>query len=248
MCPDLDFDSDESIDDGLIELLSTIKTEQDETPGIKNCKYLSRRTELSSTLLCIGDIAEKYNLPEEIVLDAVREEKLVPDAFIPLFTEKEAEPFAEAFHRSVSPMILDFSSEIAHMHLTHSYKPLLLMAMLKEPSDSGETTISNIVDFYLAYYSSRRHKGLAVEKPDSTFVKFPNDRQAAKRTIIRFPLKIYRDKGFINYSPRTGIAKFNPEIWQYIVATGKEQIISLCDKILERYYNTYIDATQLTII
>lgn len=232
-------DFDESLFDNPIELLKEIKKRNDINRGLaEDKKYTSKSLERTDGLLSIADISERYNLSENIITSAIKEGRLSPEVVIPLFSENAVASFVDACSKSISPVVFDFIDEVEHMHVNFSYKPLLVMAMIQKSNFRGEAALNDIVDFYFNYYASRIQKGLIAEKFDSTFMRHPDDRQAAKRTIVQYPLKIYMRKGFIDYSSKTGLVKFNPEIWQYIVNTGKSKITMSCEKVLNRYYGT----------
>ena len=122
------------------------------------------------------------------------------------------------------------------MRVNYSYKPVLVMAIMENASENGEIALSDLVDFFLDFYEKRQAAGLVIEKADSSFVKFQNDRQHAARTIIRYPITVFENKQFISFDRQTSVLTVAKPIWQKINAEMKAFIEMSCEKILEGYY------------
>lgn len=187
--------------------------------------------------LTVSQISRKYNVEVEEVLKAIENGELVADRVVPLFSKRVIEDFFAGQAEGRSVLFDDFMREITHMRVNYSYKPVLVMAIVRNASENGEIALSDLVDFFLSFYAKRQATGLLVEKADSSFVKFPNDRKHAARTIVRYPITVLANKQFINYDLQTSVLTVAKPIWQRIDLETKAFIEAHCERILEEYYS-----------
>lgn len=114
-------------------------------------------------------------------------------------------------------------------------KPLLLLSLLR--GNNYTETVENVVDFYFAYYKNRIQEGLPSEKSDSSFVQHPNDRLAARRTILRYPAGVLAKKAFVVYDKSTDTLSLNPLLINGNNRFSKEYITRRCYELLDIYYS-----------
>ena len=133
-------------------------------------------------------------------------------------------------------MVSLFADELLNMKTSYSYKPVLLLALIEKANVQGEALISDVVDFFINFYSSRKGRGLIVEKDDSTFVKNVSDRVSAKRTIITYPVAVFEKKKFIFFNKATGIITIVPSIWNVVTQDNRKLISKHCLRSIEQYY------------
>lgn len=190
----------------------------------------------ASDCLTVSQISRQYNVEVEDILSAIKNGTLVADKVVPLFSSKVVETFLSAPNNGRTMLFDNFMHEITHMRVNYSYKPVLVMAIMRGASKNGEIALSDLVDFFLDFYEKRQAAGFIIEKADSSFVKFPNDRQHAARTIIRYPITVFENKHFISFNPQTSVLTVAKSIWQRIDAETKAFIEASCEKILEEYY------------
>lgn len=200
-------------------------------------KQISLGFPKESDCLTVSQISQQYNVEVEDILSAIKNGNLVADKVVPLFSKKVVEAFLAGLNTRRTTLFDNFMYEITHMKVNYSYKPVLVLAIMKNASEDGEIALSNLVDFFLDFYKKRQAVGLIIEKANSSFVKFQNNRQHAERTIIRYPITVLKDKGFINFDPQSSVLTVAKPIWQRIDAETKEFIGRSCEKILERYYS-----------
>lgn len=186
--------------------------------------------------LTVSQISQKYNVEVEDILRAIENGELVADRVVPLFSKRVIEDFFAGQAEGRSVLFDDFMREITHMRVNYSYKPVLVMAIVRNASENGEIALNNLVDFFLNFYAKRQAAGLLVEKSDSSFVKFPNDRKHAARTIVRYPITVLANKQFINFDLQTSVLTVAKPIWKRIDLETKAFIEACCEKILEEYY------------
>lgn len=199
-------------------------------------KQISSDLPKESDCLTASQISQKYNVEVEDILSAIKNGNLVADKVVPLFSPKVVEAFLSDLNSGKTTLFDNFMHEITHMRVNYSYKPVLVMAIMENASENGEIALSDLVDFFLDFYEKRQAAGLVIEKADSSFVKFQNDRQHAARTIIRYPITVFENKQFISFDRQTSVLTVAKPIWQKINAEMKAFIEMSCEKILEGYY------------
>lgn len=228
-------DFDPSDFDNPIKLLEALKKR------IKDSTHKAEPTNIDtekiSEFLTVAQVESKYNIPESIIMNAVKNGKLAADKVILLFSETSIKKFL-AVQATDNALYDAFIKEIRKMKLTCSYKPLLLLALLECRNVNGELNLSEVLNYYFSYYKKREANSEIIEKPNSPFVKYPYDRTNAKKTIVRYPVKIFQDKGFLEYNKEENIVKIKPNLWSMISTEVKADIISECYKKLDKYYDT----------
>lgn len=199
-------------------------------------KQISSDLPKKSDCLTVSQISQQYNVEVEDILNAIKNGNLVADKVVPLFSQKVVEAFLSDLNNGRTTLFDNFMREITHMRVNYSYKPVLVMAIMENASENGEIALSDLVDFFLDFYEKRQAAGLVIEKADSSFVKFRNNRQHAARTTIRYPITVFENKQFISFDHQTSVLTVAKPIWQRIDAETKVFIEMSCEKILEGYY------------
>jgi hypothetical protein len=106
---------------------------------------------------------------------------------------------------------LDFARS---RNLSKSYKPVLVLALLRLVDRAGEVRLDALAREFRAFYAERRLAGLPAE-----FGGPPLDDPAAvsdaelRRLIVRKPLERFLIKGFLEYLPAAGVVRFAPQLW-----------------------------------
>lgn len=200
------------------------------------CKQISSDFPKTSDCLTVSQISQQYNVEVEDILGAIKNGTLVADKVVPLFSLKAVEAFLSAPNNGRTSLFDNFMREITHMRVNYSYKPVLAMAIMRNASENGKIALSDLVDFFLSFYEKRQAAGLIVEKADSSFVKFQNNRQHAARTIIRYPITVLENKQFISFDPQTSVLTVAKPIWGKIDVETKAFIEASCEKTLDEYY------------
>lgn len=185
----------------------------------------------------VSQIARAFNVEEADFLKAIENGEVAADRVVPLFTKDTVEQFLSNRNKGSSILYESFMQEISHMRVNYSYKPVLIMALLNGASSNGEMAISDIVDYFMTYYQERAAAGLIKEKDDSSFVKYPNDRNQAGKTIVRYPITVFVNKGFMTYDRDSAVVKIANPIWSRIDLETKAFIEARCERILEEYFS-----------
>lgn len=149
------------------------------------------------------------------------------------FTKEDVRAIAEK-SKSLNPLMAAFEKELDKMVMNYSYKPLLLLSLLRN-SDYSEK-VENVINFYFEYYKNRTKNGLQPEKSDSSFVQHPNDRFAARRTILRYPAGVFAKKAFVVYEKSSDTLSLSPLLINGNNRFSKEYVTRRCYELLDTYY------------
>ena len=125
---------------------------------------------------------------------------------------------------------------ISKMDMNHSYKPVLIKAILSECDSKGRVSIERIIDYYIEFYASRQRAGLPAEKSDGIFAKGTYDRKSVQMLILQYPFKTFEDRQVLNHAKTLGIIEVEPTVWKHLTADEKAKILQICDEKLDAYY------------
>lgn len=139
---------------------------------------------------------------------------------------------------NASDLFRSFIVEVSNPRMNYSYKPVLIKAMMELADNRGSAPVAAITYYFLDFYQKRRSAGLAVDKPDSTFVKYPDNVKRARSTILTYPYKRFAIKGFMTYDKHSGKISIVPDIWSYVNKRMKHEISHISDLCLEKYYDS----------
>ena len=224
--------SDELFDNpiDLLNAIKNVKKAGSEPPievndtGLDNSEYLT-----------FEEIIHEYGIDRGALELAVDNKEIQPRAYIPVFAKEDICLFLN--NKNVKSIVeTKFLYEVDHMKVNYSYKAVLLLAIFILADEVGRVNMSDITDFFLSYYNKRHDAGLVVEKKDSTFVKYYGNNEKARNTILRYPIKIYSERGFIRYDRETDAVSINESLVQLLKKPKKDEIVDKCNRILSNYY------------
>ena len=185
------------------------------------------------TLLSVDDIQKKYGLSEEYIRSSILTGAICPARMDLYFTKEDVRAIAEK-SKSLNPLMAAFEKELDKMVMNYSYKPLLLLSLLRNSNYSEK--VENVINFYFEYYKNRTKNGLQPEKSDSSFVQHPNDRFAARRTILRYPAGKKKKKAFVVYEKSSDTLSLSPLLINGNNRFSKEYVTRRCYELLDTYY------------
>lgn len=125
---------------------------------------------------------------------------------------------------------------IEKMTMDHSYKPVLLKAILTYADANGRVKISDIVSYFRSFYESRRNAGLVVEKANSIFAKPDYTDKQAERLILIYPYKRFENMNMMHHTKTLGVVEVDSTVWKKLTDAEKKWIEAICDERLEKYY------------
>ena len=127
-----------------------------------------------------------------------------------------------------------FMDMIEKMTMDHSYKPVLLKAILTYADANGRVKISDIVSYFRSFYESRRAAGLDVEKANSIFAKPDHTDKRAERNILSNPFKRFEDMNMFRHTKTLGVVEVDSTVWKKLTDAEKKWIEEIWDDRLEK--------------
>lgn len=193
------------------------------------------------------DFIRMVDVQSETLERYVREGKIKPDLAVPIgdkrtfnyYKEETIKSYAKQFGWELitSANIVDkFMSFIEKMDMSYSYKPVLIKAMLEYADEKGRVALEEVVDYFIAFYESRREQGLVVEKSNSLYTKGGYTKKDVEKNILANPFKRFADMRFLQRNKAVEMIEFNPIIFKKLTEEDKNNILKLCDEKLEQYY------------
>lgn len=194
-----------------------------------------------------NEFVRMVTVQSETVSKYINEGKIIPDRVIEtgisnfnFFHEDTIKKYAEQFKWDlITPanMLNKFIEMVEKMDMSYSYKPVLLYAMLENVDDKGKVLIEDIIDYFIYYYEDRRKKGLLVEKKKCIYLRGDYTRKEVMQNIFNNPFKRFEDMGFMKRRRDIEYVEFNSHIWKNITKENIINILKLCDKSLDEYFN-----------
>lgn len=183
----------------------------------------------------------------QTIEEYIRKGKIVPDLTVPFpsgrkfnyFKKERVEEYAAAFGWTViTPQNKYelFVEMVEKMTMDHSYKPVLLKAILTYADASGRVKISDIVSYFRSFYEARRNAGLVVEKANSIFAKPDYTDKQAEQNILSNPFKRFEDMNMLRHTKTLGVVEIDSSVWKKLTDAEKKRIEDICDERLEKYY------------
>ena len=194
------------------------------------------------------EFIRRVDVQSETIERYVRDGMIVPDLVIPMSEHRTYKYFKEetltAYAEKYGWDLIDdsnrkdlFMDMIEKMTMDHSYKPVLIKAILAYADANGRVKISDIVSYFRSFYESRREVGVIVEKNDSIFYKETYTDKQAERLILIYPYKRFETMNMMHHTKTLGIVDVEPSIWKKLTEAEKKWIESVCNENLENYYN-----------
>ena len=184
----------------------------------------------------------------QTIEEYIRKGKITPDLVVDLsgsrtfkyYKKERVQEFADKFGWTV---ITDenryelFMEMVEIMLMDHSYKPVLLKAILAYADVRGRTNLTDIVSYFRSFYEARRCAGLPVEKSNSLFCRTDYTDKEVERCILSNPFKRFEDMQILRNTKTLGIIQVEESVWKQLTLKEKDEIGKICDEKLAAYYD-----------
>jgi len=219
---------------------------------VKMLKEMSQMTSSTSSSDSTKDMYSQRELIQQLSVqktqtidEYIRKGKITPDLVLTsssgkttnYYKKERVEEFAQKFGWVV---ITDenryelFLDMIDRMLMDHSYKPLLLKALMVCANQYGQAPLDLVVAFFRDYYEKRRESGLCVEKEDSIFYHAGYSDKAIAQCILSNPFRAFENMQVLSYVEDTNTIHIDKTIWSKI---STNEISQICDAKLNEYFS-----------
>ena len=204
--------------------------------------------EEAAGMLSQMEFVRRVNVQAETVERYLREDLILPDLVVPMsehrtFKYFKEETLAAAAEKYGWTLIDDsnrkelFMDMVRKMDMSYSYKPVLMLAVLAHADAHGRVKISDLVDFFRAFYAERRANSLPVEKANSVYCRPDATDKEIERNILSNPFKRFEDMQMMRHTKTLGIVEVDPAVWKKLTEAEKEEIRKVCYEKLDAYYS-----------
>ncbi len=176
-----------------------------------------------------------------------RRGKIVPDMVVNLsgdrsfhyYKKERVQEYSEKFGWTIITKENKYELFIVmvqKMLMDHSYKPVLIKAILQYADEKGRVKLDDIVFYFRAFYEGRHSVGLAVEKSNSIFTKGDYSNNDVVKCILSNPFKRFEDMQMMHHTRTLGIIQVDEVVWKHLSQNDKSEIEKICNMKLDEYY------------
>lgn len=202
------------------------------------------------------EFVRRVDIQEDTLEKYIQDGKIQPDLVVPIsksrtfkyFREEKVQYYAKQFGWT---LITDnnrkdiFLEMIERMDMNYSYKPVFIMAMLKNCDKNGRARIEDIVAYFRRFYHQRREKGLIVEKPKSVYCKDDIDDAEIRRNILAYPFRRFELMSLMRHTKTLGMIEIDPTVWKKLEDEEIKRVIQTCARNIAEYFEKLIQQPDL---
>ena len=136
---------------------------------------------------------------------------------------------------TIRTLFLEF---VQRMDMSSSYKPAMLLSMLKHVNERGSARIDDVAQSFHQFYLNRLHCVLRVERQSNTMARAGDLSEDEVRTVmLRMPFRKFEQKKFMSYD-RIDVAyiRFSSNLWRQLSDGDKTALRDYCEVAVTRYY------------
>lgn len=190
---------------------------------------------------------QMVNVAEETIEKYIRDGKIVPDMEVPIgehrsfrFFEKDSvKKYAGEFGWTIitrDNMKAMFMDMVKQMTMSYSYKPVFLLAMLKNMDETGSAKLADVAADFAKFYEDRRAKGLSPEKKTCIFTKGGYTSKEVEQLILRMPFRRFEDMHAVHHAKQLGTIQFYKTLFNQLTEDDFDQIRESSNEALRRYF------------
>ena len=139
--------------------------------------------------------------------------------------------------KAATPIQKEESSEFMRyfqkMAMTRAYKPILIMAALR---NGGQITVQDACSFFKRYYAQRIRNGLPIEKGKCVYSDVNASDKEIEGNLVRNPVAALCASGFFQYDAGARIFSLKSEIYDGLTVDDIDSIIRICQTRLNDYF------------
>ena len=193
-------------------------------------------------------LAREYYLNTNTIISWIRKKKITPDASFPfgnrtiyLFSPESVDRIRTENNISVhneETIYQDFFDFLTERDYTLSYKMPFLLSLISHLNSTGDASIDEVLDDYIAFYQDRIDKGLVVDKPTCPYNKETiTNRKMIKENMLSNPFEKFERKRFMYYSKDLSMISMNQALFKRLTETDYDAIRKQMNEDLVQYYS-----------
>jgi superfamily II DNA or RNA helicase len=131
-----------------------------------------------------------------------------------------------------------FLSFVERMDMSSSYKPVMLLSMLRHANERGSARIDEVVRSFREFYLDRLHRGLPVEGHSTRMARVSELCEDDVRALmLGMPFRKFEQKKFMSYDGNDlAFIRFLGRLWRQLTDEDKAKLGATCEAAIARYY------------
>jgi hypothetical protein len=194
-----------------------------------------------------SELAVELLVDDQTIRERVRRGEIKPDLAVAIglreyhYFRRERIPELQT-QFGVEPLTAEnihtaFLKFVSAADMSASYKPVLLLGMLKCADSSGRVSIPALVAFFRNFYLTRLKDGLCVEAPRIRMVHADKltDLQI-EQVMLGMPFEKFERKRFFRRLKDLSIVRFEEALWRRLTLIDKANLWSSANEQISKYY------------
>lgn len=203
--------------------------------------------EQAKDMVSVPGFTQMVSAQEETVVRYIREGKILPDMEVPLgekrsfkfFRKDTVKKYAEEFGWKVITTANQkdiFMDMVKKMTMSHSYKPVFLLAFLDNIDGNGGAKLEDVARDFARFYEDRRERGLEPEKKTCIFTKGGYTQKDVEHLILSMPFRRFEDMHAIHHAKELGIIQFYKSLAKQLTEEDYAAIRKYSEEAIRRYF------------
>lgn len=197
-----------------------------------------------------SELEAALGIGESVVRRWVESDRITPDHTIELgnrvyqyFKKDRLEEIRSTFN--IAPLTNEdikerFFDFVSRMDMNTSYKPVLLLGLLKLADSAGRIKTTELTGFFRDFYQQRLTEGLVVEgkKKKMSRVAELSDNEI-EGIMLTKPFEKFERRKFVRRLKELTILKFSEPLWRSLTDQDKAELQKMAEAALQKYYARY---------
>ncbi len=134
-------------------------------------------------------------------------------------------------------ILKEFYTDLSKPRMQYSYFPLVFLAFFDRDNVSEIISMSDMIQYFRAFYKNREEQGLIIEKKASIFVKGSPTNSEIKRLILFNPLGRSCLIKYFQYDKKTDKIYLNESMYNALTEDDVDIITGIATSLLNDYYS-----------
>ena len=198
-------------------------------------------------MVTAAEMARELRLDDDTIRQRVRRGEMVADLRVPMgerehlfFAPERVAEYREQFGiaalsgENIRELFFDY---LERGEMSSSYKPVLLLGMLRCADGSGRVKVVELLAYFRGFYLERAAAGLVVEKGRVKMARVGEMSDLEiERTMLEMPFERFEKQGFLARMRDLAMVRFDSVLWRRLTAADKARALRIAAGQLAEYY------------
>ncbi len=198
-------------------------------------------------MLAANELAIELRVDDSTVRDRVRRGEIAPDLTVPIgdreyyyFRRDRLTELQQQY--GVTPLsdenVRDlFLKYVGDADMSASYKPVLLLGMLRCADATGRVRVSELVSFFRDFYLRRKEQGVLPEAPSKKMARVAELTDLdIERTMLTMPFEKFERKRFFRRVRDLAMVRFAETLWRRLTEADRKYLVAKAQEQIATYY------------